>query len=357
MLLHLRRSFLMKPVLARTYLSSGYNCADSWNKRLSTPILEKIKLEEFYVDIEQKFQQQRKTSAIDVDIFVNRVTDGNHVDEIADLVHKLRLTEEASSILDSTSHALIRSYVENDHIPFLLQILRDPLNYGIFLDTFTANLALDKLIELKDFNSAAQIASFLMLQEDFGNDITKAMCLYACVKYLENPDPFVKEEVVAITEEAEKKPVTKAKKGKKEENRVRVKFLRNEFFDDHFDLKLPRHLIGKTLQLLSKECPKSVQKSVEILGLCLFDKYDQCLKVIQQLDKNVEIHQDILELCKNILAETPSENESYKLLLDAFNSFGVALVKRSFEEDSLSLLKTSIEKNASQDIEAQKQVK
>lgn len=289
---------------------------------MTSQTLAKINLDRFYADLETKYQQQeRRVSAIDVDIFVNKVFGDNYVDEMADLIHKLRMTEEASNVLDSTSHALVRNLCENNELDFLLQILRDPLNYGVFLDQFTANLLLDKLVEEQKYTAAAEVASFLMLQEDFGDDISQSLSLLAAFKYLDDPQPFVVPEAptpeqTSAAAAAPKAPVAKGKKGKKEELRVRVKFLRNAFFDDHFDLKEPLHLVGKTLVWLSAVLPQEFQASSRLLGLCLHEQFEEAVRFVEQLSREQVIYKEVLDAAEKALKANERDSEEYRSLLD-----------------------------------------
>lgn len=361
MIRHLHRVNLLRGG-CRNYLTQAYKCEPAWEARLTSQTLSKINLDQFYADVETKHQQQKKLSAVDVDIFVNKVTGDNYIDEMADIIHKLRMTGEASNVLDSTSHAVVRNFAGHDQIDFLLQILRDPLNYGVFLDTFCANLLLDKLVEEKQFTAAAEVASFLMLQEDFGDDITRGLCLLSAFKYAANPEPFVKVEPVPEKDKntpTPPPPPTKGKKGKKEELRVRVKFLRNEYFDGHFDLKEPNQLVGKTLILLSSELPVKYQSSSKLLGLCMSGKYAECLKFIDGFNKENLIHKEVLEMSQKTLEATPSESEEYKTLLEKMNliSGKATIVEENLEDSIVAVIKSSIEKLEKGAITEQEQVK
>jgi len=176
-------------------------------------------------------------------------------------MHKHRMTEETTNTMDSTGHSLIRAFLDRFQMQELLDILDDRLSYGVFLDSFTGNLCLDELIRNKDFKSAARVATLLMLQEDFDNKITRALSLYACVKHLQKPEPF---------KEAPPPPpvveTTPTSKKKAEDIKVRVKFIRNQYFDDHFDLKEDNALVGKTLVMVGELIPGTIGNSSELLG-------------------------------------------------------------------------------------------
>lgn len=295
---------------SRTFLSDAYKCTDAWQARLESPVLQRIKATPFYFELERKYQQQGQMCAVDIDIYANKLNDNQNLDELADLVHKLRLTAEASNALDSTSHAVIRHHLDfgNDDIGNLIQILDDRLSYGVFFDTYTANLTLDRLLKLKNYRLAAKVASLLMLQDDFDNEISRTLSLYACYKFLENPQPF-EESVKQVTDPAvlaaieahakeEAKNPKKRGKKKTEEIRVRVKFLRNAFFDDHFDLVNSQHLVGKTLLTIARylEGETAVANSVTLIGHSLYEKYEDGCNFIQSLSSPAQLYGESVEI-------------------------------------------------------------
>lgn len=288
----------------RTFLSDAYQCTEAWQSRLQTPILQQIKLEPFLHEIDRKFQLQGKVCAIDIDILVNKVDRSEHLEDIAHLVHRLRMTEETTNALDSTSHAVIRNYLDygNEFIEDLVRILDDRLSYGVFLDTYTANLLLDRLLRANNYRLAAKVASNLMLQEDFDNEISRNFSLLACYKYAQAPVPFeepikVAAEVKPI-EEASKSTAKSSKKKKVEEIRVRVPFVRNDYFDDHFDIKNSEHLAGKTLVMAGRQTPGTLGQSAQLIGLCLYQKYEDGCKFVDTIATAEDIHKDAVDLVK-----------------------------------------------------------
>lgn len=330
----------------RTFLSKSYSCNDEWNTRLTSSILQKVKVDTFYYDLEQKFQQQGKISAIDLDIYVNKVEDGNHADELGDLIHKFRMTEETTNCLDSTGHAVVRNFLEFDQSEFLLQILNDRISYGVFLDSFTANMALNKFIAAKDYRSAAKIATILMLQEDLDKPITRLLSLYACYKDIKNPIDVIEE----VKEESVAEPVAKSKK-KKEEIKIRVHFIRNEFFDDHFDIRDNNHLIGKTLTMIGNQVDGPIGNGFTILGLCLHQKYSEAAKYIEN---NQTVHKDVLDLINDNLIKITSEDEDYKKCLDLIPS--LQSQTGNVDEEISSLIKEAVSKFEKEEIDQQKEV-
>lgn len=311
MLRHVFRSKLLTNPNVRTFLSDSYKCTEAWQARLDTPVLQQVNTTTFYFELDRKFHQHGQVCAVDIDIFANKINDNAHLEELADIVHKLRLTAETTNALDSTSHAVIRHHLDhgNDNIVNLINILDDRLSYGVFLDSYTANLLLDRLLKLKNYRLAAKIASLLMLQEDFENEISRTLSLYACYKYLENPEPFeeiVKPEAEIVEKKEAAKPMDakalrKARK-KVEEIKIRVKFIRNEYFDDHFDLKNSQHLVGKTFLILARYIDGMLGNTLKLLGHCYYEKYEEGCKFIESLGEPKELYKDAIEKVQKHLA-------------------------------------------------------
>lgn len=321
--------------ITRKFLSDSYKCEESWTARLSTPILKDVDLDSMYIELEQKFNQHGKASAIDIDIFANCAVDDHHIDEVSDLIHKLRLTNEATSVLDSTGHAIIRTFLRHNQVEPLINILDNRLSYGVFLDYFTGNLLMDKLIVNKEFKLAAKVSSLFMLQEELENPITIALSLYACFNYLKCSDNFVSQSEPEQVEE---------KKTKKEEVKVRVKFLRNEYFDDHFDLTNPKHILGKTMVALSSKVHGSLRNTTKLIGLCLYDKYDEASAFILELKSSEsKIYQEAIDHLKLIIPEHTILSEMQSLKSSSTN----------IESKLNDLVTSAIKNNETNDIESQ----
>ncbi|XP_015126241.1 28S ribosomal protein S27, mitochondrial [Diachasma alloeum] len=341
-LLRLRR--LKRP--SRTFLSASYPCTDAWNKRFESPLLSKINPSDMFLELDQKYQSTGSISAVDVDIFANTVKDDERVDELVDILHKLRLTMQTTSTLDSTHHAVVKYFLEMDE-KTLLEVLNDRLNYGIFPDHFSYNLLMDTFIKRKDFASAAKVATLLMLQEDQEHPICNALAVYSCHKYLENtegwgpppPPPPVdpKEEVV----------------------KVRVRYLRNPYFDDHFDLTDPKHLVGKTFVFFGKSMDDTLGRSLVLRGYVLWGKFERAAEVGQGwVDGNVKdvVYKEALELVtkdlEGVEGETTGEDvEKVKEVLGKLQ--GMTLKEGSMEGEMEERIKKAVVEREQGDIEEQ----
>ncbi|KAG5882771.1 hypothetical protein JTB14_029947 [Gonioctena quinquepunctata] len=277
----------------RTFLSESYNCQEIWDKRLNSPVLQKVNLDELYHELDQRFQKTRQISAVDVDIFANATDSKVFIDELLDLVHKLRLTADTGNTLNSTAHAFIRAMMRYGKKEDLLRVLDDRLNYGIFLDYYSANLLMDEYWKNNDSSSGAIIGSQLMLQEEYEHPISLSLSLLHFYTYLLNPEGWPNH---SPPEEPE------------EEVKVRVKYLRNPYDDDHFDLRDPYKIIGKSLTMFTKQKQDSLNKSLCILGFALYNKPQQVMEYAKQCQGRGTV------LFKEILDLIPNDNESKEII-------------------------------------------
>ncbi|CAG9791931.1 unnamed protein product [Diatraea saccharalis] len=290
----------------QSFLTNDYKCDESWKKQTLSPTIDQINLNDFYNKIDVQHSSKGVISAVDVDIFANAIKDASHLDELRDLLHRLRLSAETGHTLESTHHATIRNYIEYGNIQDLLSILKDPLNYGLFLDEFSANILLDKLIKSSDFEQAANVAALIMLQEDYNNEITCSLCLYACFKFIKNHTKQIEPELIDD------------KKKKVDEIKIRVKFLRNPYFDDHFDINDVYTLSGKTLAWISERNSDNLSTNLQIVGWCCYKKYDK-----------------LLIICKNFVHKPSST--IYKEVIDFLNK-----EINSIEGDAKSILENCV---------------
>ncbi|XP_053986243.1 28S ribosomal protein S27, mitochondrial-like [Hylaeus volcanicus] len=331
----------------RTFLSEAYRCEEAWKDRFKFPLLRNVKPENLFIDLDHKQSTTGKISAIDIDIFANTVKEQFQIEELLTLVHNLRLTAETSNTLESTHHAVIRYLLDVDCTEDLINVLHDRLNYGIFPDYLCYNILMDTYIKRKDYATAAKIAVLPMLQEDSGNPITNALCVYCCHKHLESPEKWQKPEV----------PVDDSK----EEIKVRVRYLRNPYFDDHFDLTDPRDLVGKTLAFYGKFMNNTLGRTCQLRGLILYKKYDDISKLIEQWLKEVKdnvVYEEVLDLIKKdneSLSEEQVTDEFKNVMSQVEKLRAVNLCKDSLIEALENEVKSAVDKQSEIDISEQLQ--
>lgn len=252
--------------------------------------------------VQKKFIGGGVASAIDVDAAVYIAEQKDQVDDVIELIYKLRHSENAADLLPSTEYALIRLLLRYNP-SFLFKLADDPINYGIFLNEHAACLAIDHFVKREDFGGAARLSAWIMQQEMTENELLNLLVLYSCAKWAELPAeqqtmPCGESEEVQINEDDIKT--------------FKFPYLKNPHFDSHFDLTDPHLLAGKTLLWVardSKSLPDQIQQSLMLLGAVLYDRLDLACTLISPLT-----HSGVVNLISQRLAplegQEPSEQHS-----------------------------------------------
>lgn len=284
--------------IKRFFLSNSYACTEAWNNRLKLPVLQKIDVEDLYYQLDRNLQIGRKVSVLDIDLFANGISADGHLEILEDILFKLRLNPECGALLDSTNHAVVRWYWALKQKNNLLNVLSERLTYGVFLDYYLTNLLIDTYLKENDVLSATKVAVLQMLQEDCKHPITTPFALHACYKYLNSsevwPPPPPEEEV-----------------DEDEQIKVRVLFLRNPYFDDHFDIIVPNHLVGKTMVLFGRELDGPIGVSSQIIGYSLYEKHNENIDLLENvLNKKISVHSEALAKAKEYTQKKPKQVEA-----------------------------------------------
>jgi small subunit ribosomal protein S27 len=339
----------LKVTTSRAYLTEAYKLTSEWDHRLKTPILEKVNIETLFVDLNQKFSQKKKINWIDVDIFANKATE-NNIEDALDLLKMLRSTAEAYKMLDSTQHAVIRLLSSNPEL--LLALLNQRLQFGVFLDSHQANFLLDKFIKENNFMVAARLATFQMLQEDFENPITRYLSLLACYKFMDNLEMFV--DLIPPPPPESTVPEVAGKKKKIEEIKIRVKYLRNPYFDDHFDITDTNHLVGKTLLYLADEIKDELlANSVRLIGFALYQKYENGSAFLSE--KKI-FYKEAVDKVKSLAEKAENLDDEGKKFFDNVN--GISNPKEGKVDEIIEgLVKQAVQENETKEIAEQKKVR
>lgn len=252
----------------RHLLSQSFSLEKDWASRHVE--MAKIGLEgdyEWISAVQKKFIGGGVASAIDVDAAVYIAEHKDQVDDVIELIYKLRHSGNAADLLPSTEYALIRLLLQ--HKPsFLFKLANDPINYGIFMNEHAACLAIDHFIKQECFGGAARLSAWIMQQEMTDNELLNLLVLYSCLKWTELPHeqqtmPCEESEEVTINEDDTKT--------------FKFPYLKNPHFDSHFDLTDPHLLAGKTLLWVardSKSLSDQLRKSIMLLGAVLYNRLD-----------------------------------------------------------------------------------
>ncbi|XP_023293805.2 uncharacterized protein LOC111677011 [Lucilia cuprina] len=229
----------------------------------------------------------KNLNALNLDLFVNSLS--NYEDRrsaVLDLLANLRSTKLANTCLESTHFAAVRHLLENSSVQELVPILLDRPQYGIFLNNFTGFAVTQTLHDEKEYILGLPLALKLVLLDELDSVFVQAFCLKSSMETL-------KKEL--SNEQASEENAPSPPKGKVQEKKVRVHFLRNtEEVDQHKE-------IGKAiLKVASKVLEGNTQDNARILGLVLTANYAELDKTLRS--KTIEINTDIADICKQLLS-------------------------------------------------------
>lgn len=178
---------------------------------------------------------------------------------------------------------------------------------------------LSHFIKANNFPAAAKIASVLVQQEMFDHKIVNLLAFYSLVKFCELPaeerifDDSIQRRVVQIDEDDI---------NEEELRTMKFPFLKNHFFDDHFDITETNALVGKSLEWLERELQSSLDQktvyNVQLLAWLLCENYSQLEKL---LSIGVELSSSVVSIAKThlegLIAKIPEEgredNQEFKL--------------------------------------------
>ncbi|TMW50473.1 hypothetical protein DOY81_004469 [Sarcophaga bullata] len=229
----------------------------------------------------------KNLNALNLDLFVNNLSQfEDRRSTILDLLTNLRTSKLANTCLESTHFAVVRHLLENSTIQEVVPILADRQQYGIFLNNFTGFAVMETLHNEKEYVLGLQLVLKLVLLDELTSVFVQAFCVKSIIESL-------KYDLLSDTLKDDKS--TAILKGKIQEKKVRVKFLRNEH-----DIQ-PNHEMGKAiLKIASKILKDSARDNALILGYALSENYSELEKIINT--GAIEINEDIGEICKELFS-------------------------------------------------------
>lgn len=180
---------------------------------------------------------------------------------------------------------------------------------------------LDALLEAKQYENAAKVAVLRMLQEDLDSMIGNYLSLKAIDMYIKTADPikaelFSEPKVAADGEEGEEN-----KDDDEDEDEVeyiRIPYLRNPYFDDHFDLKETYSLIGKTFYLVGNAIRTQNQELSDnciLYGLIMYKKWDMVTEFLNS-KTDVKLSADLVEQVEKFVSSLENPDENANQLVD-----------------------------------------
>ncbi|VDM59331.1 unnamed protein product [Angiostrongylus costaricensis] len=261
----LRTSRIRRLQGRRHLLSQSFSLEKDWASRH----VEMAKLGlggdyEWISAVQKKFVGGGVASAIDVDVAVYIAEQKDQVDDVIELIYKLRHSENAADLLPSTEYALIRLLLRYNP-SFLFKLADDPVRFLLIISS--NGRILEVTLPSTNIKGAARLSAWIMQQEMTENELLNLLVLYSCAKWAELPA----EQQTMPCEESEEVQVNED-----DIKTFKFPYLKNPHFDSHFDLTDPHLLAGKTLLWVardSKSLPDQLQQSLMLLGAVLYDRF------------------------------------------------------------------------------------
>lgn len=287
----------------------------------------------------QRYNSKLPVGAIDIDVFTHKITDASQLDELQHILSLFRKTRRAVDVLDSTHHAVCRTYMSLGCHDRLLPLLEKRIEYGIFPDDFIYNALMDHYLEKKQVSHAFRVACLYMLQENYHNVISKTLALYSAFKWFTTVEAHDDKSEASSQGEADDSTAVAEEEAQgnddddedNEPEYIRVPFLRNEYNDEHFDLTDNNILCGKIFHYVGMKTNGPLGVNMHILGLCMTKKYSEIASVLQKQQSCGDakfIASDLLNLisCKCTF-ESDNELTKLKATVEPFVSSSVTLDK------------------------------
>ena len=257
---------------ARTFLTEAHQCDKTWEKVLAqTQSFNPDGYEKYSIFLLDKSNRGFPNTAVELDTLAHKLQD---VEDLASLeifeplLRGVRVGPRAADLHWGASHAIVRGYLDMSlSMRFTDRLLPAKLEYGLYLDGYSAAFLLNDLILKGDWTRCAKVAEDLMLQETFFSPLLRRMCMLGALKHFQTGGVDQRQQA---WEEAEED--RQAEESKEEEVLEYYHYRPNDYDDDHFDLKSPVDLAGKTANMLGFEEGGDLGASFSLLGSALRGK-------------------------------------------------------------------------------------
>ncbi|KAL3072455.1 hypothetical protein niasHS_017429 [Heterodera schachtii] len=277
--------------LSVNFLSSNFALPAEWDGRLGHLSVEQLGGDNFewIVAVQKKFTGVGKASAIDLDLACSVPVGSDHLADLVDLCYKFRHTDSAGDLLPSTEYTLCRLLLEFGEFGVFMNLLNDPINYGIFPNEHICCMFLDHFLGSAQLQYAAKIAIYVMLQEMFDFPLLTFLATRALLEWTQGERK--------LDEQIHPKmaPSLEDETNFNEENvrLFRYPFLKNPFWDGHFDENDSDRMAGKALEWLSYHLKlakndetnydETLIRVIRLLGLIIQQKWTEAKSLAEEM--------------------------------------------------------------------------
>ncbi|EDW01896.1 uncharacterized protein LOC6559250 [Drosophila grimshawi] len=253
---------------------------------------------------------------LDLDVFINR--DHRQMD-LLDKLMKLRQQKECSKV-PLLPNILVKQLLDDTGPQESMNVLKKPLQYGIFIDQFTGCHLMDWFLHNGNTREAAQLATLLVERDLCNNELVATLCLQSFYAYVKNYE----------AQEVEKVEPSK------EVEKVRVKFIRNY---ENANVKTEEKMMSEAMIKLGSNTnlDKELVHNITLIGLTLDCRLTEAEKWLTGNQES--LNKSALQVCRQLIDVLKVENtpELEKLLAQECKQ------TKSFDEILESCVKRCVE--------------
>jgi len=237
----------------RSFLTEAHQCDETWEQVLAkSQSFNADSFERYSIQILDKSNRGYPNTAVEIDTLAHKLQD---VEDLASLeifeplFRGVRQSPAAGDFHWGTSHAIVRGYLDmNLSMRLTDRLLPAKLEYGLFLDGYSAAFLLNDLMLKKDWARCSKIAEDLMLQECFYSPLLRHACMLSVLRHFVDGGVDQRQQNWEEAEEEEQQRLSL-----EEEVLEYYHYRPNGYDDGHFDLKSPLDIVGKTASMLGRE--------------------------------------------------------------------------------------------------------
>ncbi|XP_033154364.1 uncharacterized protein LOC117137162 [Drosophila mauritiana] len=263
-------------------------------------------------------------TSVDLDLFVNP---DNRPMDLVDRLLKLRKQKEAS-LVPLIPSVLVKQLLDSTNPQETISVLRNPIQYGLFVDQFSGCFLLDFLLHNGHEVESAQLATILVDRNLCNNELLESLALQSFWSFAKEFKPFESSQVQPPAKNAEVE-------------KVRVKFIRN-YPDDASENTEEKKLGRAMVRLGSGEGSlKELKQNVALLGYVLSGQVPEASSFLAS--NPTALHKETLSAAQSIVESLKLEGseELLKSLQEASEKSSKSNAIQSLLENSV---KASVQK-------------
>ncbi|KAH8253648.1 hypothetical protein KR032_006350 [Drosophila birchii] len=219
---------------------------------------------------------------IDLDLFVNP---DNRPMDLVDRLQKLRKQKEAS-LVPLLPSVLVKQLLDSTNPHEAISVLRNPTQYGLFLDQFSGCFLMDVLLHTGHAVEAAQVAALVVERGLCNNELVEALALQSFHAFAKDFKPF----------ESSQPPQPPPKASDVE--KVRVKFLRN-IHEDASENTEEKKLGRAMIRLASGEGSlKELKQNIALFGYVLTGQLTEASSFLAK--NTATLHKETLTIAQSV---------------------------------------------------------